>query len=255
MTYCAASLTEQGIVFASDSRTNAGIDQIASYSKMNVFETPGERVVVILSAGNLATTQSVNSLLRMRMTDRAGKPADDGILGVRHLYDVAVLVGDTLREVMSRGEEAMARQQVDVAADFILGGQVHGGAPRLFRIYSVGNFIEATPDTPYFQIGERKYGKPIIDRFVRYDSSLEDVAKCLIVSFDSTIRSNLSVGLPIDVLAYERDKLSVTLRRRFCEGDRYFQEVSRFWSDGMRRAFVDLPGLTWVNVSEDRGRR
>jgi putative proteasome-type protease len=255
MTYCAATLTEQGIVFASDSRTNAGIDHIASYSKMNVFEVPGERVVVILSAGNLATTQSVNSLLRMRMTDRAGKPADDGILGVRHLYDVAVLIGDTLREVTARGEETMARQHVDVAADFIVGGQVRGGAPRLFRIYPVGNFIEATPDTPYFQIGENKYGKPIIDRFVRHGSSLEEVAKCLIVSFDSTIRSNLSVGLPIDVLAYEKNALRVTLRRRFCEGDRYFEDVSRFWNEGIRRAFVELPALTWVNVSEDRCRR
>lgn len=255
MTYCAATLTEQGIVFASDSRTNAGIDRIASYSKMNVFETPGERVVVILSAGNLATTQSVNSLLRMRVTDRAGKPSDDGILGVRHLYDVAVLVGETLREVTARGQDTMERQHVDTGADFIVGGQVRGGAPRLFHIYPVGNFIEATPDTPYFQIGETKYGKPVIDRFIRYGSSLEDVAKCLVVSFDSTMRSNLSVGLPIDVLAYEKDKLRVTLRRRFCEGDRYFEEVSRFWSDSMRRAFVDLPGLTWVNVSEDRCKR
>lgn len=255
MTYCAATLTDQGIVFASDSRTNAGIDHIASYSKMNVFETPGERVVVILSAGNLATSQSVNSLLRMRTTDRAGKPSEDGILAVRHLYDAAVLVGDTLREVTARGEDAMARQHVDVGADFIVGGQVRGGMPRLFRIYSVGNFIEATRDTPYFQIGETKYGKPIIDRFVRYDSSLEEAAKCLIVSFDSTMRSNLSVGLPIDVLAYEKDKLCVTLRRRFSEGDSYFEEVSRFWSDGIRRAFVELPGLTWVNVSEDRCRR
>lgn len=255
MTYCAAALTEQGIVFASDSRTNAGIDHIASYSKMNVFETPGERVVVILSAGNLATTQSVNSLLRMRVTDRAGKPSDDGILGVRHLYDAAVLVGSTLREVIARDEKAVSRQQVDIGADFIVGGQVRGGAPRLFHVYSIGNFIEATPDTPYFQIGETKYGKPIIDRLVRYGSPMEEVAKCLIVSFDSTIRSNLSVGLPVDVLAYEKDALRVRLRRRFCEGDRYFEEVSRFWSEGIRRAFVELPSLTWVNVSEDRGRR
>lgn len=255
MTYCVATLTEHGIVFASDSRTNAGIDHIASYSKMNVFETPGERVIVILSAGNLATCQSVNSLLRMRATDRAGKPAEDGILGVRHLYDVAVLVGETLREVGAHGAEVMERQHVDVSADFIVGGQVKGGAPRLFRVYPVGNFIEATPDTPYFQIGETKYGKPIIDRFVRYRMTLEEVAKCLIVSFDSTMRSNLSVGLPIDVMAYVKDSLRVTLRRRFSEGDRYFEDVSRFWNEGIRRAFVELPDLTWTNVSEDRSKR
>ena len=255
MTYCAAALTEQGIVFASDSRTNAGIDHIASYSKMNVFETPGERVIVILSAGNLATTQSVNSLLRMRMSDRAGKPGDDGILGVRHLYEAAVLVGNTLREVLARDEKAASREHADIGADFIVGGQVLGGAPRLFHVYSIGNFVEATRDTPYFQIGETKYGKPVIDRLVRYDSPMEDVAKCFIVSFDSTIRSNLSVGLPIDVLAYEKDTLRVRLRRRFCEGDRYFEEVGRFWSEGIRRAFAELPNLTWLNVSEDRHRR
>jgi putative proteasome-type protease len=255
MTYCAAALTEQGIVFASDSRTNAGMDHIASYSKMNVFETPGERVIVILSAGNLATTQGVNSLLRMRMTGRGGKPAEEGILGVRHLYDAAVLVGETLREVVGRSEEGGARQHVDVNADFIVGGQVRGGAPRLFHVYSIGNFIEATPDTPYFQIGETKYGKPVIDRLVRYHSTLEHVAKCLVVSFDSTIRSNLSVGLPIDVLAYEKDALRVRLRRRFCEGDQYFEAVGRFWSEGISRAFRELPDLTWVNVSEDRCRR
>lgn len=255
MTYCAATLTEQGIVFASDSRTNAGIDQISSYSKMAVYETPDERVVVVLSAGNLATTQSVNSLLRMRLSDGTGKIHKEGILGVPHLFDVAVLVGETLREVLAHGRETMERAHVDTAADLIVGGQVRGGAPRLFHIYPVGNFIEATPDTPYFQIGETKYGKPIIDRMVRYGTTLEDAAKALIVSFDSTMRSNLSVGLPIDILAYEKDSLRVTLRRRFCEGDRYFEEISRFWSEGIRRAFVELPGLTWVAVRQDRACR
>lgn len=255
MTYCVATLTAQGIVFASDSRTNAGIDQIASYCKMAVYETPGERVVVVLSAGNLATTQSVNSLLRMRSADRGGKATPEGILGVPHLYDAAVLVGETLREVMARGREAMERNHVDASADLIVGGQVRGGAPRLFRIYPVGNFIEATPDTPYFQIGETKYGKPIVDRLVRHGSTLEDAAKALVVSFDSTMRSNLSVGLPIDVLAYEKDSLRVTLRRRFCDGDAYFGDVGRFWSEGLGRAFTELPPLTWVGVSENRSAR
>jgi putative proteasome-type protease len=255
MTYCVASVTEQGIVFASDSRTNAGIDHVASFSKMNVFETPGERVVVILSAGNLATSQSVNTLLRTRMMDASGKPGEHGILGVRHLFDAAKLLGETLREVSARDHEASERHHVDVSADFIIGGQIRGEAPRLFHVYSIGNFIEATPDTPYFQIGETKYGKPIIDRLVRYGSPLEEVAKALIVSFESTMRSNMSVGLPIDVLAYERDALRVKLRRRFCEGDRYFNEVSRFWEQGIRRAFEELPDLTWINVSDERCRR
>jgi putative proteasome-type protease len=222
---------------------------------MNVFETPGERVIVIMSAGNLATSQSVNSLLRMRMNDVSGKPDERGILGVGHLYDAAGLVGETLREVSARDQDASERHHVDVSADFIVGGQVLGSAPRLFHVYSLGNFIEATPDTPYFQIGETKYGKPIIDRLVRYGSPLEEVAKALIVSFESTMRSNMSVGLPIDVLAYQRDALRVTLRRRFCEGDRYFSEVSRFWEQGIRRAFEELPDLTWVNVDGNRHRR
>jgi len=255
MTYCVASFAEQGIVFASDSRTNAGIDQVASFSKMNVFERPGERVIVVLSAGNLATSQSVNSLLRMRMNDAAGKPSEHGILGARHLYDAAKLLGDTLREVTARDQDASERHHVDVSADFIIGGQVKGGAPRLFHVYSLGNFIEATPDTPYFQIGETKYGKPIIDRLVCYGSLLEEVAKALVVSFESTMRSNMSVGLPIDVLAYQRDAFRVTLRRRFCEGDQYFSEVSRFWEQGIRRAFEELPDLTWINVSENRCKR
>jgi putative proteasome-type protease len=250
MTYCVAALSDEGIVFASDSRTNAGIDHIASFAKMNVFETPGERLIVILTAGNLATTQSVVSLLKMRK-DSAGKPSETGILGLRSLYHVAMLVGDTIREVMARGEEVFQRQQVDVSADFIVGGQIRGEPPRLFHIYPLGNYIEATADTTYFQIGETKYAKPVMDRMARFDSPLSELAKCALVSFDSTMRSNLSVGMPIDLLAYERDSLKITLRRRFCDGDRYFGEISNFWSAGLRQAFQELPEVTWAEAVED----
>lgn len=238
MTYCVAASVATGIVFASDSRTNAGVDQVATFSKMHLFEMPGERVIVLLSAGNLATTQGVASLLRQRSADGIGARAT--------MYEVASLVGETLREVMTRDGPALEQLKIDPGCNFIVGGQIRGEGPRLFHIYPQGNFIEATRDTNYFQIGETKYGKPIIDRVVKYDTATKDVAKCLLVSFDSTMRSNLSVGLPIDLLAYERDRLRVTLRRRFTEGDAYFREISQFWSVGLRRLFAEVPDVSWT---------
>lgn len=237
MTYCVAAAVSSGIVFASDSRTNAGVDQVAIYSKMSLFETPGERVVVLVSAGNLATTQSVVSLLRQRSAQ--------GVDARRSLYDIAALVGETLREVITRDGPALEQAKVDAGASFIVGGQLRGEVPRLFQIYPQGNFIEASRETCYLQIGETKYGKPIIDRVLSFDTPLADVAKCLLVSFDSTMRSNLSVGLPIDLLGYEKDRLRVTLRRRFAEGDAYFREISQFWSAGLRRVFAEAPGVSW----------
>jgi putative proteasome-type protease len=237
MTYCVAAAVSSGIVFASDSRTNAGVDQVAIYSKMSVFETPGERVVVLLSAGNLATTQSVVSMLRQR--------SEQGIDARRSLDDIAALVGETLRGVISRDGPALEQAKVDAGASLIVGGQLRGEAPRLFQIYPQGNFIEASRETCYLQIGETKYGKPIIDRVLRFETPLADVAKCLLVSFDSTMRSNLSVGLPIDLLGYEKDRLRVTLKRRFSEGDAYFREISQFWSAGLRRVFAEAPDVSW----------
>lgn len=246
MTYCVAALVEQGAVFASDSRTNAGMDHISTFGKMNVFENPGERVIVVLSSGNLATTQSVMSLLRMRSVLEDGQTAEDSIMGIKHMYDVAQLIGDTLREVVNR-EKTVEQQGVDIDCSFIVGGQIRGRTPRLFRIYPEGNFIEATQDTNYFQIGETKYGKPIIDRVVKHGTALKDVAKCFLVSFDSTMRSNLTVGLPIDLLVYEKDTCRVTIRRRFREGDKYFSELSGYWSAGLRRVFQEVPEPAWTD--------
>jgi putative proteasome-type protease len=237
MTYCVAAAVASGIVFASDTRTNAGVDHISTFSKMNVFEVAGERVVVILSSGNLGVTQSVLSLLKLRQAD--------GVLGAKSMYDVAVLVGETLREVLRRDGAALEARHIDAGCNFILGGQIAGESPRLFHIYPEGNFIESSIDTNYFQIGETKYGKPIIDRVVKFDVPMKDAAKCLLVSFDSTMRSNLSVGLPIDLLAYEKDALRVTLRRRFQENDPYFHEISQFWSSGLRRVFREVPDVSW----------
>ena len=246
MTYCVAALVEQGAVFASDSRTNAGMDHISTFGKMNVFENPGERVIVVLSSGNLATTQSVMSLLRMRSVSEDGQTAEDSIMGIKHMYDVVQLIGDTLREVVHR-EKTVQQEGVDIDCSFIVGGQICGRTPRLFRIYPEGNFIEATQDTNYFQIGETKYGKPIIDRVVKHATPLKDVAKCFLVSFDSTMRSNLTVGLPIDLLVYEKDACRVTIRRRFREGDKYFADLSGYWSAGLRRVFQEVPEPSWTD--------
>ena len=251
MTYCVAALTDEGIVFASDSRTSAGPDNIATYSKMVVWEVPGERLVTVLSSGNLATTQSVISLMRMRSRQEDGSPNPRGVLGLKRMFEVADLVGETLREVIER-EKSVQEQGVDIDCSFIVGGQIDYHRPRLFRIYPEGNFIEASADTPFFQIGETKYGKPIIDRVVRRATPLKQVAKAFLVSFDSTMRSNLTVGLPIDLLAYERDALRVTMRRRFLNGDTYFSEISGIWSAGLRRAFAEVPEVPWEQPPDPR---
>ena len=251
MTYCVAALVEEGIVFASDSRTSAGPDNIATYGKMMVWEAPGERVVALLSSGNLATTQSVVALLKMRSKNEDGESLPGGILRMRQMFDVAELVGSTLREVVSRNR-SVRESGVDLDCSFIVGGQIDQKTPRLFRIYPEGNFIEATPQTNYFQIGETKYGKPVIDRVVNFKTPMKDVAKAFMVSFDSTMRSNLTVGLPIDLLVYERNSCRVTMKRRFMPGDRYVSELSGIWSAGLRRAFVEVPDVPWEQAQDAR---
>ena len=238
MTYCVGIVLEQGMIFASDSRTNAGLDNIAKFCKMTVFERPGERVIAMLSSGNLAGTQSVISLLKQRGEDK-NKPST--IWTVKTLFDVAGLVADAMRDIDRRdGSYLVASGGFN--ASFILGGQVNGEPMRLFRIYAEGNFIEADINTtPYFQTGEAKYGKPIIDRVITPHTSLADAAKCVLVSFDSTMRSNLSVGMPIDLMCYQRDSLKVQMRRRFDEGDAYFTSLSSQWSAGVRDVFSRLP--------------
>jgi putative proteasome-type protease len=243
MTYCVAAAVRSGIVFASDSRTNAGVDNVAVFRKMHVFEAPGERVVVLLSAGNLASAQGVRSILRQGTQGGRVDPA--GILGLNSMEDVAALVGETVRRVISRDGPALSQQNIDPGCTFIVGGQIAGEAPRLFHVYPQGNYIETSGETNYFQIGETKYGKPIIDRVVQQDTSINDVAKCLLVSFDSTMRSNLSVGLPIDLLGYEADSLRVTMVRRYDESDAYVREISRIWSAGLRKAFAEVPDISW----------
>ncbi len=242
MTYCVATMIDAGIVFASDSRTNAGVDNISTFRKMKIFERAGERVLVVLSSGNLAMTQAtLNGLDQQNRREEAGR----SLMNVSSMYEVAELIGAALREVRDRDGPYLQQGNVDANASFIIGGQIGGEEPRLFMIYSEGNFIEATPETPYFQIGEVKYGKPIIDRVITAATSVDDAVKCVLVSFDSTMRSNLSVGLPIDLVVYERDSLRVTRCRRFDEQSEYIQTLRHCWGEGVRQAFTQLPRLEW----------
>ena len=242
MTYCIGVMLDQGIVFASDSRTNAGMDNIAKFCKMTLFERRGERVIVLLSSGNLAGTQAVIGVLNQRC---GAGDANSNLWNARTMFDVAMLVADAMRDVERRDGPYLQEHEVGFNASFIVGGQIGGEAARLFRIYAEGNFIEAEEATPYFQTGETKYGKPIIDRVITRDTPLSDATKCVLVSFDLTMRSNLSVGMPIDLICYERDSLEVRMRRRFDAGDAYFTSLSQDWSEGTRNVFRQLPELCW----------
>ena len=237
MTYCVAMRLADGLVFASDSRTNAGVDHIATFRKLNVFHQPGERLLVLQSAGNLATTQSVLSLLRQRCQEEKLN-----LMNVGSLYDAATLVGNTVREVISR-DGGQQQSSVNFGCNLLLGGQIRGSEPRLFHIYPEGNFIEATEDTPYFQIGESKYGKPIIDRVLNYQTSLEQAMQCALISLDSTLRSNLSVGLPLDVLIYPQGSFSAEQQFRITDQHPHFQALRQAWSEGLLQLFRELPPL------------
>ncbi|HQQ75516.1 MAG TPA: proteasome-type protease [Pseudomonadales bacterium] len=238
MTYCVAMLLEEGLLFASDSRTNAGVDHIATFRKMHLFQDGNDRRIAIVSAGNLATTQSVISQLQKQV-----RQDDENILSLHSLYDVATLVGKTVREVIKRDSGQEAQNGVDYSCSLIVGGQIRGEAPRLFNVYTQGNFIEATVDTPYFQIGESKYGKPIIDRVINSQTSLAQAVKCALISFDSTIRSNISVGPPIDVLLHRTNDFSAHEPYRFEENHPYLQQLRSAWSSGLNQLFGNLPDI------------
>ncbi len=238
MTYCVGLKIDSGLVFMSDTRTNAGVDSISTFRKMYTWEEPGDRIFVLLAAGNLATTQAVVSLL----DERSKAPADrqPSIMKTPSVYQTACLVGDTVKEVIANS--APAGQNADAfGASFIFGGQIQGTEPRLFLIYPEGNFIEASDDTPFFQIGETKYGKPILVRAYDREATFAETVKLLMVSFDSTVKSNLSVGLPLDLLYYRRDTYRVTYRKRIGNDDPYYREISEGWSDALKAAFKRLP--------------
>jgi putative proteasome-type protease len=237
MTYCVGLRLDRGIVFASDTRTNAGVDNVSVFSKMHVWEKPGDRVLVLMTAGNLAFTQSVVSLLNEKI-DLGGDAAS--IANASTMFQAARLVGETVRELRRNEIEMIEREPSLFSASFILGGQIAGDPPRLFQIYQEGNFIEATKDTAYFQIGEHKYGKPILDRVAKPDMRMGTATKLILISFDSTLRSNLSVGMPIDLLIYRKDELRVSEQRRIEERDPYYRKISAGWSQAIRDAFAHI---------------
>ncbi|TDK27360.1 peptidase [Luteimonas aestuarii] len=242
MTYCIGLNLEEGLLFASDSRTNAGVDDVRRAGKMRVFAIDGDRVIVTLSAGNLSVTQNALNLLEHRANHGDGV----GLYKAQSMFEVATLVGDAMREIRKRDEPYLRDRGIDASASFIVGGQVKGEPPRLFLVYLEGNFIESNPDTPWFQIGEIKFGKPILDRVVTPQSSLEEATKCALVSFDSTMRSNLSVGPPIDLLLYRRDSLQVSQRLRLEDDDAYLNQVRAHWNDSLRNALQTLPSPAWL---------
>lgn len=238
MTYCVALKLDRGLVFAADTRTNAGVDNIALYRKLNFWRRPGERVMVLLTAGNLAVTQSVVSMLNEQLA--ANDPNAESLFSVPSMYRGARLVGDAVRHVRQIDGPALELSKVGFQATFILGGQIGTEAPRLFQIYSEGNFIEASDDTPFLQIGEHKYGKPILDRVADVKMRLGEAAKLVLLSYDSTLRSNLTVGMPIDILVYERDSLDVKREKRIAQDDEYFKKLSSAWSEALRQAFSKI---------------
>lgn len=241
MTYCVATMIDAGIVFASDSRTNAGVDNISTFRKMKTFDRHGDRTLVMVNSGNLAVTQATLNHLDQAVR----RNTEPNLMSVGSMYEVAELIGAALREVRLRDAAALLENNVDFSANFIVGGQISGESQRLFLVYSEGNFIEATPETPYFQIGEVKYGKPIIDRVISAETSMDDAIKCVLVSFDSTMRSNLSVGMPIDLACYQRDSLQPSRTYRFIEQNNYMMNLRKSWGEGVRKAFAQLPNFEW----------
>ncbi len=242
MTYCVGMLVDTGLVLLSDSRTNAGVDQINTFRKMATFQRPGDRVLVLLSAGNLAITQAVIHVLH----ENTGEPdRPSGIYGAINMFDAARVIGDALREIYHRDAESLKDQGHEFNVSFILGGQINGEAPRLFLIYAAGNFIESSVDTPYFQVGESKYGKPIIDRVISRSSSLAQAAKCALISMDSTIRSNLSVGPPLDLAVIRRDEFKLHTHISIDLENEYFKKIRTRWGYALREVFSELPDPNW----------
>ena len=232
-------MVDRGLVFMSDTRTNSGVDNISTFRKMFHWNVPGERYVTLLTAGNLATTQSVISQLEERT--KAPQDRRPSILEAPTMFQIANLVGSLLRDTISSDPGSAAQAASPFSATIILGGQIAGMEPRLFLIYPEGNFIEASPDTPFFQIGETKYGRPIILRAYDRTMSFEDAAKLLMVSFDSTLKANLSVGMPLDLAMFERDRFEPLHEQRIDSGDVYFRSISAGWGDALKTAFHSLP--------------
>ena len=245
MTYCCAIKINAGMVFLSDSRTNAGVDSISTFRKMLVYERPGDRFMVMLSAGNLSITQSVREILQDESVEHleTGEPVT--IWNARSMFDAARVLGSAVRRVEERDGPALRQAGLDFNVSLIFGGQIAGEGMRLFLVYSAGNFIEATPETPYFQIGESKYGKPVLDRVISTTTPLDEAAKCALVSMDSTLKSNLSVGLPLDLVVYQAGALQSDRVICIDHDNPYFEMLHNSWGERLRQVFDSIEDPQW----------
>lgn len=246
MTYCVAIKLNAGLVFLSDSRTNAGLDQINSFRKMIVYEKPGDRFMVLLSAGNLSIAQSVREILQVEQIKEDGDSQGISIWNATSMFDAARVLGAAIRRVYARDAESLKQAGIDFNVSLIFGGQIAGEGMRLFQVYSAGNFIEATPETPYFQIGESKYGKPVLDRVITPHTPLEEAAKCALVSMDSTLKSNLSVGLPLDMVVYDVNALQSDKVVCIDHDNPYFQMLHNSWGEKLREVFDSIEDPMWT---------
>jgi putative proteasome-type protease len=245
MTYCVGIKLDAGLVFMSDSRTNAGLDQFSTFRKMMIYEKPGDRFMVLLSAGNLSISQSVREILQVEQIDAGGDAEPLTIWNVASMFDATRVLGSAVRRVYGQDAPSLKAAGIDFNATMIFGGQIRGEAMRLFLVYSAGNFIEATRETPYFQIGESKYGKPVLDRMITPATPLTQAAKCALVSMDSTLKSNLSVGLPLDLLVYAEGRFETEQVICIDEHNPYFQMIRTTWGQRLREVFAGIDDPRW----------
>jgi len=251
MTYCVAVKLNAGLVFLSDSRTNAGLDNISTFRKMIVYERPGDRFMVLLSAGNLSISQSVREILQVEQLKDREHAEPITIWNAKSMFDAARVLGSAIRRVYQRDAEALKKADVDFNVSLVLGGQIRGEGMRLFQVYSAGNFIEATDETPYFQLGESKYGKPVLDRVLTPETPLAEAAKCVLVSMDSTIKSNLTVGLPLDLVVYEADAFKSDKIVCIDHNNPYYQMMHNSWGKKLREVFDNIEDPVWDDAHTD----
>jgi putative proteasome-type protease len=249
MTYCVAIKLKAGLVFLSDSRTNAGLDQISTFRKMIVYEKKDDRFMVLLSAGNLSISQSIREILQVeKIKETSALTGEEEVITIwnaKSMFDATRILGAAVRRVYERDAQSLKASGVDFNVSLIFGGQIKGENMRLFQVYSAGNFIEATSETPYFQIGESKYGKPVLDRVITPDTPLDEATKCALVSMDSTLKSNLSVGLPLDLAVYEVNQFHSEKLLCIDEDNPYFKMLHTSWGDKLRQVFDDIDDPLW----------
>ena len=246
MTYCLGVITKSGLVMASDSRTNAGVDYVSNYQKLFDFSLPGERVIIICTSGNLAITQGVITNLRRDLKAQENV----NLHSLPNLHEVANYIGGKIRQVQEKDGSWLKKDGIDFQCSLLVGGQIRGEEPQLYLIYSQGNYIHATPETPFLQLGETKYGKPILDRTLNFHTSLEAAAKCALLSIDSTMKSNISVGPPISMVMYETDSFMIKHQLLLRQGDPYLVKVRKLWEESLKKAFDNMPNIEWQYYPE-----